>query len=156
MINQYQYFWIKVIEHFERNTYIHNGLTIPFLIGAANVLTGKKCSISQIMDEITDLGNKSRMTIMKCDYIGEFVVGVLDYESEQYYKTFPQSVNKEFKNLIVTDKSLYDIANLKELKSFMSKRYSEVVEDNCFSINHGIWSKFSDIEIDRINASISL
>lgn len=144
------YNWRSLIQFFEKMNYIHNGLTIPFIIGVINLLEGNKIMVSQLIVELADLKNDSRATIMRCGNIGEFVIGVMDEESESYYQKFPKSLFKEFDNLAITDNSLNDCNSVLDLIAFMEDRYGQTIEDGKYSKNAGLWTKFTDEDMERI------
>lgn len=145
------YIWFDLIQFFEWNHYIHNGLTIPFLVGAIEILQSRKMAISQLVKEFSDLTNKSRTTIMKCGNIGEFVIGIMDIESENYYNNYPQCLPIQFENLVVTDTSLNDYNNFSELVVLFEKEYFEGIKSELYSKNSGIWTKFTQTDIERID-----
>jgi hypothetical protein len=147
-----KYNWSDLIQYFERNNYIHNGLTIPFLIGAIKYLEGKTLTIPQIVTEFTDLNGERRTTILKCGNIGEFVIGLMDIESETYYKKFPKSLFKEFSNLTVIDNSLSNYNSISELIAFFEEQYNQAIEKEKFSLNAGKWTDFTSIELEHIDS----
>jgi hypothetical protein len=69
--------WIQVLKHFGQSGYISNWLTIPFLIGSQQFPdpTSEFMTIEEFM---TDAAEGSCVTLMKCNLIGEYVVGLLD------------------------------------------------------------------------------
>ncbi|MGZ2370406.1 hypothetical protein ACXR6G_11505 [Ancylomarina sp. YFZ004] len=146
------YNWSSLIQFFEKMNYIHNGLTIPFIIGVIKLLEGNKIVVSQLIAELANMKNESRATIMKCGNIGEFVVGVMDVESESMYRKYPQSLFMEYDNLAVTDNSLNDCSSVFDLIAFMEDRYGQTIEDEKYSKNAGLWTKFTEEDIERINS----
>jgi hypothetical protein len=148
--NVEKYIWCDLIKFFEQNHYITNGLTIPFLIGAIELLQKRKMTISKLIEEFTDSKSCSRTTIMKCENIGEFVIGIMDFESEDYYKKFPNSLPNEFNNLAVTDNSLNEYGKVSELITLFENRYNDEIRTKNYSKNAGKWSEFTAIDLLRI------
>jgi len=149
--NQIKYDWRKLILFFERMNYIHNGLTIPFLIGSIKLLEGKSVTISEFITELIDSENENRTTIMKCGNIGEYVIGIMDMESELYYHKFPKSLFVEFNNLAVKDNSLNNCKSIEDLITFMEGRYCDKVENEKYSKNAGKWTYFTTEELEKID-----
>jgi hypothetical protein len=145
-----KYIWCDLIKFFEKNHYITNGLTIPFLIGAIELLQTRKTSIPKLIEELTDFKNNNRTTIMKCGNIGEFVIGIMDFESEKYYKNFPNSLPKEFDNLAVTDNSLNEYGKISELITLFENQYNNEIRIKNYSKNEGKWTKFTAIDLQKI------
>ena len=145
-----RYEWCDLIEFFEKEHYIHNGLTIPFLIGAMEKLQNRKLTISQLTDEILDQNNPKRPTIMKCDNIGELVIGILDNESLNYYKAYPKNVIKSLDNLSATDSSLDGFKDKMELTAHFEKLYKTKIDDETYSKNAGEWTNFIPKDLERI------
>ena len=147
-----QYLWRDLILFFEKKHYIHNGLTIPFLIGGVKMLNGNKLTIPQLLSEFTDIRNSSRTTIMKCNDIGEYVIGIMDLESEEYYNKFPNALQKEFKNLVIIDNSLNEFYEITELISFFENRYEFAIESERYSKNQGEWTEFTKRDLENIES----
>lgn len=144
------YEWCGLIEFFEKQNYICNGLTIPFLIGAIKQLQNRKMTISELTDELVDKKNQKRPTIMKCGNIGELVIGIMDYETIKYYKSYPNNEIKSFGNLSVTDSSLDNCSTEAELKSLFERLYKEKIDNGIYSKNAGEWTDFIPIDLERI------
>lgn len=138
-------YWSIILRHFEKRGYIHNGLTIPFLIGVRNKIEPQKpfLKISDLIISINEIGG----TILECPNIGEFVIGTLDAETLKYKSAYPKWIG----NILVTDNSLKMVNNLKELIFQFEQRYQKYI-DNCkYSKNNGVWTDFSEIEVTRID-----
>lgn len=145
-----QYLWSDLIIFFEKNHYIQNGLTIPFLIGTIKLLRGKKITIEQLITELSDPKSHRRTTIMKCGNIGEFVVGIMDFETEKYLHQFPNIIAKEFGNIAITDSSLNNFNSSKEIINFFVSLYKLEIESGNYSKNNGDWTEFTKTDIKRI------
>lgn len=138
-------YWSVLLRHFENKGYIHNGLTIPFLIGARNRMEPKTplLDISELINSINEVGG----TVLECSNIGEFVIGTLDTETIRYKSSYPKCIG----NILITDNSLNKVDNLQELISHFEQRY-RVNLDNCeFSKNNGKWTDFTHIDKKRID-----
>lgn len=150
MAKQVSYIWCKLIQFFERNNYIHNGLTLPYLIGAIDLLEGRTLSLKQLISELIDTQGDKRSTIMLCDHIGEYVIGILDSESEMYYKKFKTNSFKIFENLIVLDSSLSNCKTVINLVNIMEQRYNQIINSKNYSKVHGQWTKFIEDDLNNI------
>ncbi len=152
MAKQVSYIWCKLIQFYEKNNYIHNGLTIPYLIGAINFLEGRTLSVRQLITELIDTRGDKRTTIMLCDYIGEYVIGILDSESEMYYKKFKINSLKSFENLIVLDSSFSNCKTVIHLVNIMEQRYNQIISRKTYSKVNGQWTKFIEDDLNKIRA----
>lgn len=144
------YIWVDLLEFFERENYVHNGLTIPFLIGTMEMLKNRKMTISELMVELMDSRNQKRITIMKCGNIGEWIIGVMDYETKNYYKSYPGNVIKSFDNLSVTDRSLDDYNDKSDLIVLFEDNYQDKIDKREYSKNFGKWNAFTPVDEERI------
>ena len=140
-----------MILFFQENDYIDNGLTIPFLIGASEIIEGKPLSLKSIVVQLTNKNQLITPSIMKCETIGEIVVGVLDNESVKSYSTLGDSKIKRIGKLTATDSSLDSIISLKDLFKLFYKAYSVKLKDGYYSKNNGVWGKFDKTDRDRLN-----
>ena len=145
-----KYIWAELIEFFEKNNYIRNGLTIPFLIGAIELLEKRKMTISELTDELMDKNNEKQPAIMKCGNIGELVIGIMNIETKNYYKMYPKNVIKSFDNLSVTDSSLDDYSEKSELIALFEKMYNNKINNGEYSKNAGEWTGFIPVDLERI------
>lgn len=143
-------YWYKLLNHFEKKNYISNGLTIPFLIGAVEVLqpNSEKWTISDIIESFQQEG----CTILKCGNIGEFVIGTINDLTEGEKKYFHNPCGEIF----VTDTSLDDVNSTSELIKIFTELYESKIQEAKFSKNYlGEWSYFSIKDIERIKESIT-
>lgn len=137
-------YWFDLLRHFEDKGYIHNGLTIPFLIGSRKVLEPQE-SLLSIKDFIISI-NEVGGTILECPDIGEFVFGTLDQETLIYKSAYPKTID----NIIITDNSLHSVNSLQEVISHFELRYQKNLDSGEYSKNYGVWGGFSEIEFKRI------
>jgi hypothetical protein len=141
-------YWSVLLRHFENRGYIHNGLTIPFLIGARKRMEPQTplLNIRDMVNSINEVGG----TVLECPNIREFVIGSLDTETLKYKSLYPKCID----NILITDNSLNTINNIQELISHFEQRYQTNI-DNCeYSKNDGEWTDFikiDEIRIDEIN-----
>ncbi len=137
-------YWNLLLRHFEKNGYIQNGLTLPFLIGALKVI--KSDSSLWTIEEIAESLNSNGCTILKCSNIGEFVIGSLDNETLKYEHLYHCLDDK----IIVTDSSLDHIKNIAELKKLFIELYQSRISNCEYSKNNGAWTSFTPTEVTRI------
>jgi hypothetical protein len=139
-----QPYWDRILRHFEQRGYVWNGLTIPFLIGSRTILEPNEplMSVEDFLYDASDYG----VTILKCNYLGEFVIGSLDSETAG----IKDSVYKTFDNIVITDSSLNDYDTLDELISHFKKLYDDKVISGNFSKERGYWDDFSTTDKKRI------
>lgn len=137
-------YWHLVLSHFENKGYIHNGLTIPFLIGSREILEPQEnlLTINELVYSIGAMGG----TILECPNIGEFVIGTVDSETLKYKSAYPKLLD----NIIVTDNSLNTVNNLDELISHFETLYQDKLPNKGYSKNYGTWGYFTEIELTRI------
>lgn len=138
-------YWHVLLRHFENKGYIHNGLTIPFLIGAREILEPFEnlLTINEFVNSLNTLGG----TILECPNLGEFVIGTVDSETLVYKSAYPKILD----NIIVTDNSLNMVNNLDELTSHFEKLYQDKLPNKEYSKNYGTWGYFTEIELTRID-----
>jgi hypothetical protein len=145
-----KYTWAVLLAFFEKQNYFRNGLTIPFLIGAVELLENKKMSISELTEELMDKNNENLITIMRCGNIGEFVIGIMDNETKCYYNMYPKNVIKSFDNLSITDSSLDDYHEKNELITLFENLYKDNINRSEYSKNAGEWTNFIPVDLERI------
>lgn len=141
-------YWDRLLRYFERKGYVQNGLTLPFLIGSLEILepNRKKWEIDAMMDSLASVG----CTILKCAYIGEFVIGSLDNFTLQNKESYHPIAN----NIIVTDSSLDKINSIEEITQLFTKCYQPLLSAEQYSKNNGDWTYFTDTELTRIKEII--
>lgn len=137
-------YWHLLLSYFESKGHIHNGLTIPFLIGAREILEPQAnlLTINELVNSINTMGG----TILECPNIGEFVIGTVDSETLKYKSAYPKILD----NIIVTDNSLNEVNNLDDLISHFEKLYQDKIPNKEYSKNYGVWGNFTEIELNRI------
>src|SRR5690349_9865673 len=76
-------YWASVIKYFEANNYFRNGLTIPFILGANTILsqTQEIITVQEFLEQIGNDKFPKFIKILKCNYLGEYVISFLDYET---------------------------------------------------------------------------
>lgn len=148
-------YWYKVLKHFDNKRYFQNGLTIPFLIGSITILSEGKTliTIEEFLSQIENEGISSPVTILKCKYLGEYVIGLLDSETNRmirHYKTKNRRLYKEFGGLIIVDDSFKEIDNFKEITEILKNSYQKIIETNNFSRELGKWIPYTEIDLERL------
>jgi hypothetical protein len=141
-----------VLRHFERQGYITNGLTIPYLIGSSSVLTscGELSTVTDFLQEACSDPCSFQITLMYCNYIGEYVVGTLDRESVSstpYYQNIG--------GIFVTDSSLSWCSSLKELTELLENEYACLISERKFSTEGGVWVEFSEKDKEQIKEAFN-
>lgn len=137
-------YWHKILSHYENKGYISNGLTLPYLIGSLQIIDNDAnlCSIKEMIESFDDYG----CTILKCDNIGEYVIGTLDKETFDDRALYFNIGNR----IIVTDDSLNHIKSVDELIIFFKDLYEYIIEDKGYSKENNNWSNFNDVETAKI------
>jgi uncharacterized protein YpuA (DUF1002 family) len=125
-------------------------LTIPFLIGSRSIVQPQE-DLLTIEGLIDQMNSHSRpITIMFCGQIKEYVLSLLDEETNSIRKQY-KNLYKEFGNLICADQSLDKITTLTELIKKLDSDYSEIIKNQTFSKNIGKWASFSDKDKSQLN-----
>lgn len=142
--------WLKVLDHFVKRRFVFNGLTIPFLIGSELLLGSSKdfITVAGIISQMQDEKLKSRICLMRCNSIGEYVFGILDRESIKF--DLEHSIYRSYNNLTITDDSLDTFDDLEGIVAEFESRYSGCLSASEFSKLNGRWIPFSHQDRDRI------
>lgn len=149
-------YWFEVLSHFEREKYFVNGLTIPFLIGSRSIIEPER-EIQSISDLITDLINFPKSTsIMKCGNIKEFVIGILDFETNLLIRNQYQGIHKQFGNLVITDNSFHNIQRIDKLILYFEDLYTNILNQKLFSKENGAWIYYNDSDKLRLNEILQI
>ena len=144
MITENNY-WEYLILHSRRK------LTIPYIIGSKKIMLRclKYDSVYDLFEKITNSNTDKVFSFYFCTDIGEYAVR----------SDFPGYAMKgiEVKNpinnktTIVLSLGMSVIGRSKEeIIDNLSKKYSEKVENECFSYNNFKWDEYEDYEIDEI------
>lgn len=135
-------YWFKLLSHFENKGYIHNGLTIPFIIGSRRFIQ-PFAEIQDIEELINDFRTSGHfISIFKCNSIGEFVLNISNENDKLIYGGF--------ENFVFIDNSFSDIKSFEELNTYFKERYSEKIRKEQYSLNSGKWTYFTEIELKRL------
>ena len=138
--------WVRVLEHFERNHYITNGLTIPFLIGCRPYIyplehvVGVEGFFSELML------STHKATLMTCGNIGQIVVGLLDLESSE---AIERCGYRSFGSIYFTDDTFKNATCIEEVISDCESRYARLIDAEQYSFEKGKWNRFSEIDMSR-------
>lgn len=137
-------YWYKILTHFESSNYFQNGLTLPFLLGAGKVVPSANpdWTIPEFLNEINDAILPRYISIMKCENIGEYIIGVLDSFSECYIENYVV-----FRRLVCTDGVF---SNFGEMINILEHEYSATVWEGRFSKIDGDWQQFSLTDLNRL------
>lgn len=143
--------WEIVLTQFEEKQYFQNGLTLPFLMGTHMYFGDKnpKLQVSSFLSEMTS--NQNLVSILFCDTIREYVFSWLDKESIHSLKTNKIALQK-IGNLVDSDGSVLDFNDKETMRLFFEGRYQNLVENQLFSKNRGIWGGYSDIDIMQLES----
>jgi len=141
-------YWHRLLKHFENRGYVHNGLTIPFLIGALEIIepNSQLWSIEAIVGSFKKIG----CTILKCGNLNEFVIGTLDSETLNYNKEY----HRPCENIFITDHSLYQINSCAEIITLFKELYQSRLKEKEFSKVLGHWAYFTEIDLKQIREII--
>ncbi|MDI5950213.1 hypothetical protein QLS91_16585 [Flavobacterium sp. LB2P84] len=142
--------WFKVLCHFDDNNYFENGLTIPFLLGASSIINSSDAilSVEEFFLQAIDDSLPRKISLQKCGYIGEYVIGTIDKETINY--PYGKAIAKQFGNISITDDSFLEILDSNEVKKILIDESQNLLDSNLYSINQGEWGNYSDIESSRI------
>lgn len=138
-------YWYKILKHFENNNYVQNGLTIPFLIGARAIVepTESLFTIDELLDDINE--SDISITFMRCGNINEYIIGLLDTETENYIKQYPKSYDV-IGNIVCSDHSLNGITDLSGIAILLNGTYQDLLNNENYSKNNGDWGDFTSKE----------
>lgn len=136
--------WFLVLTYFDRRSYFSNGLTIPFLLGANSIIRPqeKTLTVRDFFSEIIDESLPRKISLQKCDYIGEYVIGIFDSESIAYSYS-GKSLYQQFGNLYITDNSVSYVKESSDLESILANIYQPILDSNFFSIDSREWGDYS-------------
>lgn len=139
-------YWFKVLKHFEQKRYIQNGLTIPFLIGSRSIIEPSQPlqSISEFINDLIEGTEATKVTIMTCNDIKEYILALLDSDSVPYLSSY-----KALGNLICTDDSID--AEPSALVELIDEKYSSIIENATYSKNNGRWDEYTSIEVSQLS-----
>ncbi|MCK6609192.1 MAG: hypothetical protein L6Q46_12955 [Flavobacterium sp.] len=142
--------WFKVLCHFDDNNYFENGLTIPFLIGAVSIINPDEdiISVEEFFLQAIDESLPRKISLQKCGFIGEYVIGTIDKETINY--PYGKAITKQFGNICITDSSFLDIIDTHVVKKILINESQDLLDSNVYSINQGNWGDYSDIEKSRL------
>lgn len=148
--------WFNVLQHYDNNNYFHNGLTIPFLIGASTIVKPENTltTVNQFVSEIQNNNLPFKISLMKCNGINQYIAGILDKESENLLKSYTKPIYKVFGNLIITDNSFKDANDIIDITNFFNNEYNAIIFNSKFSINNGIWSEYDELDKKRLSQLI--
>jgi hypothetical protein len=136
-------YWYRLLTHFEKQGYIQNGLTIPFIIGARSVIEPDK-KIQSVKSLINDFKNSGYfISILKCDTIGEIVFNISNANDSIHYA--------KVENIVIIDDLIKTPNNLEDIITYLDNLYSEKIFNKTYSLNHGEWTAFTEIELQHIN-----
>ncbi|MES2773889.1 MAG: hypothetical protein V4722_06875 [Bacteroidota bacterium] len=148
-------YWYCVLSHFENNQYYENGLTIPFLIGSRNIIDPDQ-PIQDVEEFITEIcESQYKVTIMWCTYLLEYVLSMLDSESDSMLKIYPD-MYKGLGNLFVIDDSFQEVNTIAELGFILDSEYRDRLVRETYSKNGGFWTYFTEDELTRLNEIVAL
>ncbi|WP_126973870.1 hypothetical protein [Gynurincola endophyticus] len=137
-------YWSTVLDHFEREHYFVNGLTIPFIIGSRTILEPDEPiqSINELFADI--LKSDCYVQVLKCDWIGEYVFRLSNKATQDIYGGFD--------NIVVIDDSFPNATCSADVITTLENRYTKFIEAEKYSWIDGDWQKFSnEIDLPRLN-----
>lgn len=137
-------YWHHLLRHFEKKGYVHNGLTIPFLVGSIEILepNTRQWTIDKMIESLCNHG----CTILKCPNIGEYVIGSLDGNSLKNKQLYHCPCD----NVLVIDDSLNNVRDFSSLKGVFKELYESRIEKKEFSKNGKEWTYFIETDLVRM------
>ena len=137
--------WLKTLKHFDRNNYIRNGLTIPFILGSESIIANNKdlSSVSEFVNSITNEEFPCYLSLLKCGNIGEIIIGVLDEETLNYLGKKLSEYYLIFGKLVIMESTFKQTEKLIEI-------YQPKIDNKTFSVTNGKWREFSKQDLNRI------
>lgn len=140
-------FWYKLIYYWCRKKN-RSGLTIPFIIGAQNILLPEKklMEIETLLNEIKDTQLEEKVIIHYCYDLNEFVIGLEE-------KDF--AVSSHFHNygsFYIGDEKTEKFGDFNKIVSEMKSTYSGFIRDGLYSkdILSSTWQPFQEKDINLI------
>jgi hypothetical protein len=142
--------WFQVLCHFDDNNYFENGLTIPFLLGASSIINHNEniLSVEDFFSQAIDESLPRKISLQKCGFIGEYVIGTIDKETINY--PYGKAIAKQFGNICITDSSFLNIIDTDVVEKILITESQNLIDSNLYSINQGNWGDYSDIEKSRL------
>lgn len=148
-------YWYRILQLYEKRHYYKNGLTLPFLVGARKKMEPHNPLLS-ITDFLEELKSSSySTTLMKCGHIGEYVFGLLDYETRGIREK-NKSVYKDFSSIVITDQSFKNILDFNEFSSVLKDLYIDKVTDSTYTKIEGVWSDFDITDNIRLQEVVTI
>ena len=135
-------YWHRLLTHFEKRGYIQNGLTIPFIIGARSIIEPgqENQSVKSLINDFKNSG--CFISILKCDTIDELVFNILNTKEHVHYP--------KVENFVIIDDAIKTPNNLQDLITYLENLYAEKIFNKTYSLNHGKWTAFTEIELQQI------
>ena len=148
--------WLETLKHFDRNNYVRNGLTIPFLIGSESILNDKKelINVSEFISSVTNEEFPCYLNLLKCGNIGEIIIGILDQETLNYFGDKLSEYYLVSGKLVILENS-FEKTELSYIKDKLIEIYQPKIDKKTFSITNGKWSKFSKQDLTKIKEIIN-
>jgi hypothetical protein len=148
-------YWFEVLKHFDNKRYFQNGLTIPFLIGSKTILSDDKdiLTVEMFLNQIENKEIPSPVTMLKCGNLGEYVIGILDNETNRFihqYKKNDNCLYREFGSLVIVDDSFNGVNDFKEIKKILENSYQKIVDAKSFSREMGNWTIYSESDLEKL------
>ena len=143
--------WLKTLKHFDRNNYVRNGLTIPFLLGSESIIVNNKdlSSVSEFINSITNEEFPCYLSLLKCGNIGEIIIGVLDQETLNYVGKKLSEYYLVFGKLVLME-STFKQTELRAIKDKLIEIYQPKIDNKTFSVTNGKWCEFSKQDLNKI------
>lgn len=132
-------FWLMLLQEYLSNP-LKSGLTLPFLFGAENEMRLDEIPFKIFLLSLISYKFESILTIQKCVRIGEYVIGIAEWED------YPDLKNVHLiQELIIHDSSWEEI-EIEEWIIEMNEKYNEPIQKKDFSKNNGKWGKFDEFD----------
>ncbi|MDO6739354.1 hypothetical protein [Wenyingzhuangia sp. 2_MG-2023] len=139
--------WFQVLKSFYENDEYHNGLTIPYLIGASTIISPEKplSSINDVLTESQNIRLPNMIELLFCEAEEEFLLRIYDKENLMALEEF----DRQYDNLIITDESLADL-NIEQVINDMYMLYQDPINKGLYKNKLKSWCEYSSYDIKRI------
>ena len=124
--------WVKILKYYEKECFIRNGLTIPFLVGIFkdSYIGDKEDLLKNFLRELKNLVDLGYIKISYCSYLEEDVVSTISL-------VFPIWMTYSIK------------MNDEKIAEYIEK-YDSIIKDDLFSKVSNEWSQYTKLDIERI------
>lgn len=132
------YYWLKLLNHYDSKRYFHNGLTLPFIIGS-RIFIEPENKLNTVEEIITEFNNSTlKINVLKCAGIGEYVFRICDIGDDKIYQSL--------ENFVITDNSFSNYNSVNEIITELKFKYNHLLVNHKYSKIKGEWKFFCEVE----------